>query len=44
MIILFLKKNSFHIFLNKDEIEKITDLLYVFMIYIYNNYILYVIA
>lgn len=46
MIILIFKKNSFHTFLNKDEIEKITDLLYVFMIYIYVyiNYILYVIT
>lgn len=34
MIILIFKKNSFHTFLNKDEIEKITDLLYVF-IYMY---------
>lgn len=47
MIILIFKKNSFHTFLNKDEIEKITDLLYyIFMIYIYVyiNYILYVIT
>lgn len=36
-----LKKNSFYIFLNKDKTEKIIDLLY---IYIYTNYILYVIA
>lgn len=36
MIILIFKKNSFHTFLNKKnfEIEKITDLLYVF-IYMY---------
>lgn len=29
------KKNSFYIFLNKDETKKIIDLLYVFMIYIF---------